>query len=237
MKAPEPSWEQASRDLHSALANLASTMTHVRNRDPDAAPFTAALLWADVRDAARALGVPGLSHAESMPQASARCEHEAGDNGACFGCGAAVVFVPAGVAPVDVADEDVDAAVADVAAFWSLRDRPETRDMLRVALATFAARLTERHAATPAELEAMQQPVSHPSVDAELLAYLTTAPDEDAELPPDLAAGLTERQRDGLACVACGTDLDRPGLHCVPVGMVDGGPVFLCAGAHELGAR
>ncbi|MFS2291729.1 MAG: hypothetical protein FWJ90_03365 [Actinomadura sp.] len=38
------------------------------------------------------------------------------------------------------------------------------------------------------------------------------------------AAALTDDQRDGLSCVACGQEL----ISAVPVGMVDGGQVFAC---------
>lgn len=39
---------------------------------------------------------------------------------------------------------------------------------------------------------------------------------------------LTPEQLDGLACVACATDLAAPGVPSVPVGHVNGGQVFAC---------
>ncbi|MFC5753398.1 hypothetical protein [Actinomadura rugatobispora] len=42
------------------------------------------------------------------------------------------------------------------------------------------------------------------------------------------AGTLTDEQRDGTACVACGTDLAVTGLPSVPVGVVKGAMVFAC---------
>lgn len=261
-----PDWDRASEVLHAALSRLAIAMgvVHYR-RAADDVRLPVELLREDVSDAMRALGLD----APTAVRADPRCEHEAGDNGMCFGCGAAFVQVMPSV--WTLTDDDIDAIIAGVSGYvgtYTIAD--EAREQVR--------RLFDATAARLAELQALRQPVSHPPADAtcpdptcrhatnghtdegcmvvlngdgvccpcglpygqragyaSLLAWIADGPDEDDELPPELAATLTERQRDGMACVACGVSLDLPGLHCTQVGRVDGGQVFLCAAAHETG--